>query len=203
MERIILGNLSKKYRKQSVLNAFSYRFEDKVYAIIGSNGVGKSTLLKCILSLIRYSGSIRVCSLLPIAYLPEFVSVPPYVSVLQFLDTFLNVSENEVEKLRINESLNKWQIQDAKNKKLHTLSKGMLQKVLLLLVLHTKSDIYLFDEPLSGLDQVAQALFKDELLALKKQNKCIILSTHYVLYYQELIDQVLLYEEGKFYEANI
>lgn len=195
MVRIQVKQVTKKYKNTLVLDKMEYGFEDKMYLITGPNGSGKSTLLKCIVSCLQYDGKIIKHTQKEIAYLPEKVQVPCYVSVIRYLETLL---EDEVGKKEIEDMLKTWSLENAKDKLLMQLSKGMLQKVLLSYIFLQRSDIYLLDEPLSGLDSKSQMTFVKEFKKIKNKNACILLTTHYPSLVEELFDVRLEYKNGMF-----
>lgn len=195
MVRIQVKHVTKKYKNTLVLDKMEYGFEDKMYLITGPNGSGKSTLLKCIVSCLQYDGNIIKHTQKEIAYLPEKVQVPFYVSVSGYLETLL---EDEVGKKEIEDMLKTWSLENAKDKLLMQLSKGMLQKVLLSYIFLQRSDIYLLDEPLSGLDSKSQMTFVKEFKKIKNKNACILLTTHYPSLVEELFDVRLEYKNGMF-----
>lgn len=80
---------------------------------------------------------------------------------------------------------------NAKEKKLKELSKGMLQKILIIQSLMVDADVYVFDEVLNGLDVNNQNKFLDYLKVLKDNNKLIIITSHYSDYYKKIVDEII------------
>jgi len=168
--KIEINNLTKKYHKRYVYKNFNYVIENLTINYLKSpNGYGKSTLIKCILNLISYNGTIK-SNVKTFAYLPERIIVPELIKVEKFLGLML--LDNE----KVNYLLSQFKID--KTKYIYELSKGMRQKILLIQALATNSDCYIFDEPLNGLDDVSIELFIKEIEKLFKNGKLIIISTH-------------------------
>ena len=82
------------------------------------------------------------------------------------------------------------------------LSKGNLQKVMIIQTIMNDADILIFDEPLNGLDPKMQNVFLNIIKELKNKNRLIIITTHYQKYYEDILDEVIYLENGKIYENN-
>ena len=179
MIQIIINNLYKSYGKKSVFNNVNLRLNsENIYFLITENGSGKTTFFKCLLSETNYKGSIIDKNLL-YAYLPEKVITPEFVTVIDYLKMYLNLEYKEVDENLINEYLEKFEILEHKNSYINKLSKGSKQKVFIIKMLLSNADVYLFDEPLSGLDVKSRKIFIKLLKELHFRNKLIIIATHY------------------------
>lgn len=186
MAEIKINELTKIYdfgfKKNIVFEKINLIFNsDKIHFLIGPNGSGKSTLIKCILNLIDYKGEILISSN-KIAYSPEKLIMPDYLTVNQFLKTLLIAKHQNEENIqeKISLYLNYFDIKKYENTNLVKLSKGTKQKINLLQAILEQADIYIFDEPLSGLDKESKKTFKQIICDLKKQDKLIIISTHHL-----------------------
>ena len=193
---IEIKGLVKKYRKEKVLDIDTFSFvKGGCYLLVGANGSGKSTLIKLIVSLIKPTyGEINVYTN-NIGYVPEKYTFPQYLTVYDFLDNLCKVKYKKDMKDKINYLLKWWNIE--KNKKIKALSKGMKQKILIMQAIIEELDLYIFDEPLNGLDINSQNDFILMLYHLKMLGKTIIVSTHYEKYYQEFFDNYIYVKEGK------
>ena len=193
---IEIRGLVKKYRKEKVLDIDTFSFvKGGCYLLVGANGSGKSTLIKLIVSLIKPTyGEINVYTN-NIGYVPEKYTFPQYLTVYDFLDNLCKVKYKKDMKDKINYLLKWWNIE--KNKKIKALSKGMKQKILIMQAIIEELDLYIFDEPLNGLDINSQNDFILMLYHLKMLGKTIIVSTHYEKYYQEFFDNYIYVKEGK------
>ena len=173
MPCVELSNISKKYGEEYVIRNFSIRFNiGNIYLIIGSNGCGKTTLIKIINKLIYPNeGNISING--QVTFVPDKMAFPKDVKLIKYLELFVDNNFN------YDKELEKWGIKKYTNQKLKKLSKGTLHKVLLIIGLNTNADIYFFDEPLNGLDDQMKKLFVEEVGKLKKQNKIVIIVTHF------------------------
>lgn len=173
MPCVELSNISKKYGEEYVIRNFSIRFNiGNIYLIIGSNGCGKTTLIKIINKLIYPNeGNISING--QVTFVPDKMAFPKDVKLIKYLELFVDNNFN------YDKELEKWGIKKYTKQKLKKLSKGTLHKVLLIIGLNTNADIYFFDEPLNGLDDQMKKLFVEEVGKLKKQNKIVIIVTHF------------------------
>ena len=192
---IEIHNLEKTYNKKIVLSIKDLRFKKgKVYLLCGANGAGKSTLVKAILKIIDYQGKIKINTKL-VGYLPERFPEISYISTLTFLKC-LKI-DNDIKRI---EELAAYLDLDLK-KSISNLSKGNLQKVMIIQAIMNDANLMIFDEPLNGLDLKHQKKFIDLLKSLKNNNRCIIITTHYPTYYNNLYDELIYLEQGCIYES--
>lgn len=186
---VSLKNVSKIYKRNVVLNRFNLNIEsNKFYLLTGQNGSGKSTCLKLISKQINYnnkSDSYINNSFKDIVYMPEKFTLPKLMNVLDFLSLFLSVSKKNK---KLNSYLLKYNIS---NMKISKLSKGTMQKVLIIGTVLSNADLYLFDEPLDGLDDNSKILFTEDLIDLKRNNKTIVISTHFKEIYNKLDPMII------------
>ncbi len=168
-----LDNLSKKYNNQIILNSISLEFkEGNLYILSGINGSGKSTLVK-LLSGIIFKSSGSITRDISISYLPDKFTMPKLLSVKSYCK-LLSIPIELMEKYQI------------PNKRIGELSKGNLQKLGIIQILNNKSDCYILDEPLDGLDDAAKKLLKQDIITLKGNNKIIIMCLHTKTLFNEL-----------------
>lgn len=172
LRQVQIKNLTKKYGKKIIINNLNLTIDNIKYNIIkGHNGCGKSTLIKCIMNLVKYDGEIINNN--SICYVPEKIYLPPLIKV----SDFLNILSKDRNKL-INEYLIKFNILKYKDKYINKLSLGTKQKIMIISSLMNNSDMYIFDEPLNGLDDFSVDVFLEELKLLKKQGKIILIILH-------------------------
>lgn len=194
MKTVRLINVSKHYGKRVVLNNLNFSFDKGLYLVTGENGIGKSTLLKIIYGISKPTSG-RVVNKGDTSYLPERLKIPNFVTVTEFLRIMLELKTNTNDYMYIEDSINKYlerfSIYKYKNYKMNTLSKGTVQKIMIIYTLINNGDLYLFDEPLNGLDYSSQMVFISILGELIDNNKVIIISTHYISAYDSL-DRTIL-----------
>ena len=184
MISINICNVSKKYRvgfkKQLVLKDINLCItSDKCNFLLGYNGSGKSTLIKCILNHVDDEGKIEK-NTKKVSYAPEKVVFPDFITVYTFLLEYIKLRKmnGEIGIKKLNYYIDLFKLRNHLLKNIHQLSKGNKQKINLIQALIIESDIYIFDEPLSGLDDEIKEIFIEEVKKLRKLKKLIIISTH-------------------------
>lgn len=198
-ELIILNNVSKKYDDKIILENINISIIDnQSLVIVGSNGSGKSSLLRIIAGLSSISGGRRVVveESLRISYVPEHfpkLSFYPFEYLLH-MGKIQGLSKSYIND-RVNEFFAIFNISAIMQKtKIRDLSKGSLQKVAVIQALLTKPDILILDEPLSGQDQESQEKFIHILQDLKKQGTAIVLACHEQYLVEGIADKVIVIE---------
>ncbi len=199
-------NLTKKFgRKVLAVDNLSVTLDaGELCVLLGPNGAGKSTTIKSIAGLLRYRGVIKVDGYMNhtmeaktrLAYVPETPAIYDLLTVdehIQFVSKVYKLNKDEA----YVESLLKRFDMDDKRKKLGAdLSKGMKQKLSIILGVMIKPSVILFDEPMIGLDPKAikslKALF-DELVDM---GTIVLLSTHIIDSIVEDFDRVIIMNEG-------
>ena len=167
-----LLNIEKAYNNNIALKNVTLALEEgHLYVLIGPNGSGKSTLIK-IISNIIFKTSGEYLKNGSISYLPDKYSLPKIMKTDEFIKDFISLYNL---KIKSSEILSKFQIP---NIGIGKLSKGNYQKLGLFIVFYNDSDIYIFDEPIDGLDDFAKKLFKELIKEKLSLNKTIIVSLH-------------------------
>lgn len=173
----------------------------EVFGFLGPNGAGKSTTIKSIMGLIRPSGGeIRVAgvpisdpaSRRHIGYLPENPSFYEFLSgreYLLFIGKSFNLSDDQIE-LRVKDILKRMELTEAADRPIRSYSKGMVQRLGLAQALIHDPDLFIFDEPMSGLDPLGRVLVKKLINELKQQGKTIFFSTHITADVEAVCDRV-------------
>ena len=205
MTIIDLNNVVKYYGRQLVLDHLTFSFQTgKVYLLTGENGTGKTTLIKAILQLIHLDEGFILVKTKQIGYVPEKINVPEFVRIFPFLEKLALIKKVDSGSVVdvVEFYLEKWGLLMQKNNFVKTLSKGMLQKLLLIQAFFSNPHLLIFDEPLNGLDETAQKLFFREIKKEKSYLKTIIISTHNLHYYQEIVDHFLTIHHGKLDEKH-
>lgn len=189
MITIDIENLSKTYRLgfkriTAIKNMNIHLDNNRCVFLVGANGNGKTTLIKCILNLVKYDGKI-IINTKKIAYAPEKIQFPDYIRVEEFLFDLAKCKKKSNLNYRdlIEDFINKFSLNEHRNKYLIKLSKGTKQKINLIQALLSDADVYIFDEPLSGLDEKSKNTFVREIQNLRKHSKLIIIATHHPLEY--------------------
>jgi len=179
----------------------------EVFGFLGPNGAGKSTTIKLVMGLLRpTAGMIRIMGIdsrkadsrRKVAYLPENPAFYDYLSAEEYIVFVgrLFGLEGELLRSRTEEVLKRLDLWDARKRSMRGYSKGMVQRVGLAQALIHDPDLYILDEPMSGLDPIGRAMVKDIILDLKRQGKSIFFSTHITDDVEKVCDRVGLIVKG-------
>ena len=203
MELLEVSNLSKSYDNKKVLDDISFKITNgKIIGLLGKNGTGKTTLIKLINGLlipdtgkILINGKeIGIESKKRVSYLPEKTYLNKYMTInetLDFFETFYdNFSREKALKMFKDLDLDV-------NQKLSKMSKGMKEKVCLVLVMSREADLYILDEPLGGVDPATRDYILDTILSNFNENASIIISTHLITDVERILDEVIMIDKGK------
>ena len=182
---IKVSNFVKKYKTEEVIIK-DILISNRITFLLGKNGSGKSTILKALGGFIKFEGDIEIKG--KVAYMNEFPSFPIDLTVNEFIFSLNNISKNKIEEKEIVNLYKLFNINRKTNHLLSSLSKGMKAKVNLVQVLIEKSDIYLLDEPINGLDKDG---VKCLINYLEKSDKNFVISTHLIEDFKNLKSEVI------------
>lgn len=206
-----LGKVFKSKRQESIeaLKGLDLQIaRGEVFGFLGPNGAGKSTTIKCLMGLIKAtkgSASIMgeqtgtVASRTNVGYLPENPAFYDYLTAeeyLLFVGRIFKMPKLLLAR-RTEESLKLLELWEARKRPMRGYSKGMVQRVGLAQVLIHDPDVYILDEPMSGLDPIGRALVKEIILDLKKRGKCVFFSTHITDDVEKVCDRVGVLFQGE------
>lgn len=209
---IVIKNVTKHFRQalprqeHAALRSVSLHVaKGQSFALLGPNGAGKTTLMKILLGLTKpTSGTVRVTG--TIGYLPEHIMLYPYLTGLEFLRFVAHLyGLSRAERITRSEKvLKSVGLFEARNKKIKTYSKGMLQRLgLAQAIIHHPTVLFL-DEPLDGLDPVGRFEMKQILLHLRKEGVTMFLNSHILSDVEELCDVIGIIRDGTMlYHGNI
>ena len=180
----------------------------EVCGFLGPNGAGKSTTIKILMGLIApTSGSASIMGIdarqhqarRAVGYLPENPAFYDYLSAEEYLGFVGGVFGMEASRLRARseEVLRRLELWDARKRQLRGYSKGMVQRLGIAQTLIHEPEIYILDEPMSGLDPIGRALVKELLLELKQKGKSVFFSTHVTSDLEEVCDRVAIINQGE------
>ena len=203
MELLECINLNKNYGDKKVLKDINLKIpRGKIIGLLGKNGTGKSTLIKIINDLLtKTSGEVLINgkkvgveSKKIISYLPERTYLDKSMTVEEviifFEEFYDNFDSKKARKLLKDLSL------DTKEK-LSKMSKGMQEKVQLVLVMSRKADLYILDEPLGGVDPATRDYILDTILTNFNEGASVIISTHLISDIERILDEVIFIDSGK------
>ncbi len=207
MDAISLDQVTKSYDGVTAVDSVNLQVrEGAILGLLGPNGAGKTTTIRMVMNiLIPDEGTIRVFgepvgdqTRQSIGYLPEERGLYPRMQVrgvIVFLAALRGLSEAEAEK-RANAWLERFELSNWAEKKVHDLSKGMQQKVQFISAVLHKPRLVILDEPFSGLDPVNTATVKDIMLEMRDQGSTIVLSTHRMEQVERMCDSICLIDKG-------
>lgn len=184
--------------------------EGEVVGIIGPNGAGKTTLLRMIAGIMEpTSGEVLIDNKThqedmigikkKIAFLSGntklYKDISPY-ELLEMAGNYYEADEKTLEK-RIKDIVKKFNMSSFLNQKISTLSTGQYQRTSIARCLVHNPDYYILDEATSGLDVISSKSILDFIKEVKKENKCIIYSTHYMEEAENICDKIVMINKGK------
>ena len=205
---IIIEDLKKSFGKLDVLKGIDLQMEDSsVYAIVGPNASGKTTLIKSILGLTKPdSGTISVnnhivngdCSYRKqLGYMPQIARFPDNLTVKEVLKLVRDL-RNHPEQTD-DELIPIFKLEKEMNKALKNLSGGTRQKVSAVIAFLFKPQTLILDEPTAGLDPISSSALKDKIIRERKNGKTFILTSHIISEIEELADQIIFLLDGRIY----
>ena len=199
------------FRKQSItaVRDLNLRVEaGEVYGLLGPNGSGKSTTLKMILGLVSPTSgrteifgqeSSQVATRQSVGFLPEnpyFYKFLTGTQTLRFFGKLCGLRGWDLTD-RVQELLDLVGLTDARNQRLGTYSKGMLQRIGLAQALINEPALIVLDEPTAGVDPAGSRDIRDLIVDLKKRGVTVLLSSHLLGQVQEICDRVGILAKGK------
>ena len=194
--------MKKSYSKNEVLKGINLEIEkSKIVALLGPNGCGKSTLIKLINGLLKAdSGSILVDNKelgietkKYISYLPERTYLNNWMKVKDILaffkDFYEDVDMEKAKKMLVDLSINE-------DVRLKTLSKGMKEKVQLVLVMSRNTKLYILDEPIAGVDPASREYIMKSILTNLPEEATLLIITHLVQDIEGICDEIVMLADG-------
>ncbi len=208
VEALKVDGVTTHYGKQRILEEISLTVtQGEVFGLVGLNGVGKTTLIKSILTLARpASGTVRIfgrdhrdpASRERLAYLPEKFQPPPLLTGAEFIRFSLSFYGRRFDRAEAHARSARLGLDDdALDKRAAVYSKGMGQKLGLLAIFMTDLPLLILDEPMSGLDPQARILFKQQIADYRARGNTVFLSSHILADLDEMCDRIGILHEGR------
>lgn len=200
---IEVRQLEKKYKRRKVLNGISFTAnKGEITCLIGTNGSGKTTILKAIMNLTPLEkGEIFIDGKAldrntyeTIAFIPDAITMMPSMTIqeaMEFMADFYTSWNQE----RATELLNFFKL--SSKDKISQLSKGNTMKVNMVLGLALDVDYLLMDEPFSGIDIFSREQIASVFASNLVENRGVLITTHEISDIEHLIDKAVLIENGK------
>jgi len=196
-------NLTKIINKHTILDDINLTIpRGKIIGLLGRNGASKSTLLKTMNSLITPTSGqvlvngqpIGVASKRIISYLPERTYLDKTMRIheaIKFFTEFyadfdITKAHDLISELGLSPDL-----------RISAMSKGMQEKLQLILVMSRQAELYILDEPLGGIDPAARDYILDTILSNFTAGASMIISTHLIADIERILDEVIFIDQGK------
>lgn len=208
-------HISKSFQNNLALQDVSLSIEkNKIYGLLGPNGAGKTTLIRNITQIffpdkgqIFFNNEkLSEKHQNQIGYMPEERGLYKKMKVgeqLMYFARLRNFTKIEAEQ-KIDFWLNKFDIQNWRNKTIEELSKGMQQKIQFIATVLHEPTLLILDEPFSGLDPINAEVIKNEIFELQQKGTTIIFSTHRMENVEEICEDIFLINNGKIIlEGNV
>lgn len=203
MELLECKHLYKEFDDKQILKDINLKIpRGKIIGLLGKNGAGKTTFIKLINDLLTpTSGKIIIDGENPgvhskemIAYLPERTYLDKEMTIKQaityFEEFYTNFDAQKAIKLLKDLNLDV-------NKKISKMSKGMQEKLQLILVMSRNAKLYILDEPLGGVDPATRDYILDTILSNFSDGASVIISTHLIADIERILDEVIFMNDGE------
>ena len=211
MEILEVNSIRKEFGTVVAVNDVSLSVDKgQVWGLIGPNGAGKTTLLRILATVLRpTSGSVRLLGYdlakeylairKHIGFLPDFFNLYNDLTLRECLEFFAKAYkvEDKLISQRIDEVLDYIELQSKRNDFIRHLSRGMVQRMGVGVLLVHGPDVFLLDEPASGLDPKARIQLRAVLKKLSREGKTIIISSHILTELSGFCSHIALMNEGK------
>lgn len=195
-------NLTKKYGMFTALNNLNLQLSrGRIVGLLGPNGSGKTTLIKLINGLlVPTDGQVLINGISPspatkarVSYLPDCTYLNNWMRVSQIIDYYADFY-SDFDKQKAYEMLKSLKL-DAKQQ-LKTMSKGMQEKVQLILVMSRNADLYCLDEPIGGVDPASRDYILRTIISNYNDNSTVLISTHLIADIENVLDDAIFIKDG-------
>lgn len=203
LELLNIKKLNKDFDNKHILKDINLKIQNgRIIGLLGKNGTGKTTLIKLINDLLTpTSGEILIKGNKPgieskriISYLPERTYLDKSMTIGEifkyFEEFYENFNKDKAIKLLKDLDLDI-------NLKVNKMSKGMQEKLQLILVMSRDAELYILDEPLGGVDPATRDYILDTILSNFNEGASIIISTHLISDIERILDEVIFIDKGK------
>ena len=202
-----VSGLTKRFGKAEVLRSVDLEIAPGEFlGLAGVNGAGKTTLIKCLLDFCAVDGgTIELFGIrhteprarARLAFLPERFVPPYYLTGRDFLSFMLQLQQRRYDEAEVTAMLAALDLDPgALGKPVRTYSKGMTQKLGLAASFLARRDLYVLDEPMSGLDPKARACVKTLLADLRTHGRTLLFTSHALADIEEICDRMIVLHQG-------
>lgn len=204
---IIATNVAKRFGKLTALDSINLSLnKGESIALIGPNGSGKTTFIKCLLGMVvPDSGFITFNNQniqhdwkyrSRIGYMAQIGRFPDNMTIAQVIDMMKDIRKPFTQHLD-EELIEQLELDKMMDKRMRTLSGGTRQKVGACLAFMFQPDVLILDEPTAGLDPVSTEILKAKISKEKANGKLIMITSHVLSDLDEIITQVIYMQDGK------
>lgn len=199
-----VNSLVKLYGKKVALDNVSVNIRGgKIIGLLGPNGSGKTTFLKCVAGLLTTDGGTILVDGMPVgekskaivSFLPERTYLDRSLAVEEAIDFFARMYD-DFDEAKAYSMLASLGVDE--KARMRTLSKGTNEKVQLVLVMSRRAKLFLLDEPLGGVDPAARDFILSAVISKYREGATVIISTHLIRDVEEILDEYILVNGNKF-----
>jgi ABC-2 type transport system ATP-binding protein len=208
MSSVEVKNIAKSFGDVQAVADVTFAVErGEIFGLLGPNGAGKTTTIRIMLDLFKadagevsiLGGPMTEAKKERIGYMPEergLYQEVPLEGCLIYLASLKGMQKMEV-KGKLDLLLERFDLDEHRNKKVKELSKGMQQKAQIINTLLHEPELVIIDEPFTALDPINTQLVKDVLNEIRDEGATILMSTHQMHQVEELCDRIVLIDEGR------
>lgn len=203
MELVECKKLCKEFDNRQILKDINLIIpRGKIIGLLGKNGMGKTTLIKLINDLLTpSSGEVLINGNKPgiiskriISYLPERTYLDKSMTIEQVFKFFKEFYDN-FNLQKANKLLKDLDLE--LDQKISQMSKGMQEKLQLILVMSREAELYILDEPLGGVDPATRDYILDTILSNFNEGSSVMISTHLIADIERILDEVIFIDKGE------
>lgn len=200
---IEIKNLSLKYGGREVLKDLNLNIDSgKIIGLVGENGTGKSTLMRVLTGLERnYKGEVTIDGNKPggmtnalISYQPDHLPFDDSMTIIDIGNIYERFYD-DFDAENYYKMIDSFSIE--RNLKIKECSKGMKDKVQIAASLARKTDFYLLDEPMTGIDPKARYEMLNTIIENFSPESTLLISTHLITEIEKILDEVIIISDGK------
>lgn len=206
---IEVRNLSKSFEDQKALNGLSLRVNTgSIYGLVGTNGSGKTTLLKHITGVLKQDSGEVLFDGVPvyencdikkgIGFLPDDLSYLAQYDLKRAGSYYSSVYRESWDRERFDSLLAEFDLREAASKRMSGFSKGMQKQAAFALIMASKPDYLILDEPIDGLDPIVRRLvWKYIVDDVSERNMTVLVSSHNLREMEGICDHIGILHKGE------
>lgn len=198
-----IENITHNYRGLKALDNLNMKMAPgRIVGLLGPNGSGKTTLLKIIAGLLsEYEGDVRIRGWIPgaeskalISYLPDVEYLNKRMTGGDAIDLFARYFD-DFDSAKATRLLELFRLDN--RQRIGEMSKGMREKLQIVLAMGRNALVYLLDEPVSGVDPASREVVLEAILQGYSENSLMLISTHLIQDVERILDEVVFLDQGK------